>query len=56
MLHTQSKEYFKTTFYHVVEWREDIDTQNSNGPGFPGSVWTSVLAQKLRADRGGGQK
>lgn len=56
MLHTQYKEYFKSAFYHVVEWGVDIYTQNSNGPGFSGSVWTPALVQKLRADHGGEQK
>lgn len=32
MLWTHYKEYFKTAFYDVLGWREDIDTQNKNGP------------------------
>lgn len=32
MLWTHYKEYFKTAFCDVLEWREDIDTQNKNGP------------------------
>lgn len=38
MLCNHYKEYFKTSFY-VLEWGENTDTQISNGPGFPASLF-----------------
>lgn len=42
MLWTHYKEYFKTAFYDVLEWREDTDRKNSNGPGVSASFCFNI--------------